>query len=647
MTRASYRAVGRKQPARRHARRGVVLVMTAISMIMIIGFIALSVDIGTISLTQSRMQTAVDSASLAAAQEVTQAVAEAGENGESGGDAATAAAEAARAKAVEIAALNGVYLDPDRDVIFGNRTFDDVSDTWSIAWGQTPYNAVRVIAHRDGTDTTQPDGRLPLAFAWVFGKYSQDLLVQATSYVKPREIVLVLDYSGSMNDDSTYVAHSSLGKAAVETNQADIYNALVATGNMSAMGSLPVVPTYLTLEGQPASGTIPHITVTFGADENSTAKNWVDVTSTMTLTNVILRFDNGNEYKHTGLSGTTGKFYPNSTNASRRIDRVWVKSGTNSTTAPGTAYTSSDYGERFMDDTATIKTAFGLSGTYGPYSVNWDTWFSYCKTNSSVKSGGYCKKYGGYNFVNYLLTSRAAYSQTNDLWKTPHYPTHALKLGTTQFCNFVDDLNYNDRLGLVIYATTAKIEKDNTGTSNGTAVSLGSDWLTYNIDAINTIQSQKQAGHYDSTTAIGLGLKEARTLLDSKARLNAKKVVVLMTDGLANVYPSGWSLPSGFAWTSMTDLDNDGDSDYSTSNKSVQYTLYEAKQLIDQGVIIHTLAVGSGADVTPMQCIANASGGICVVVPGGTSHAQMEADLLDAFNEIAGKLSPPELTNDQ
>jgi Flp pilus assembly protein TadG len=643
MTRATLRARRRTHSVERDARRGVVLVMTALSMIMIIGFIALSVDIGTISLTQSRMQTAVDSASLAAAQEVTNAVAQAGEDGASGGDAATAAAESARAKAVEIAALNGVYLDPDRDVIFGNRVFDEVSDSWSVTWGQTPFNAVRVVAHRDGADTSQPDGRLPLAFAWVFGKHSQDLLVQATSYVKPREIALVLDYSGSMNDDSTFVAHSSLGKAAVDTNQGNIYNLL----DTSEMGSIPVVPTYLTVSGQAASGTIPHVTVTFGADENSTARNWVEVTSTMNLTNVILRFDNGNEYMHSGLSGTSGKFYSNSTNASRRIDRVWVKSGTNSTSSPGSSYSSSSYGERFMDDTNTIKTVFGLSGTYGPYDITWSTWFDYVKTNSQVKSGGYCKKYGGYTFVNYLLTSRQKHSQTEDLWKTPHYPTHALKLGTTQFCNFVDDLNYNDRLGLVIYATTALIEKDNTGTTNGTAVSLGTDWLTYNIDAINTIQSQKQAGHYNDTTAIGLGLKEARTLLDTKARLNAKKVVVLMTDGLANVYPSGWSLPSGFAWTSMTDMDNDGDSDFSTSNKSVQYTLYEAKQLIDQGVVIHTLCVGSGADVTPMQCIANASGGICVIVEGGTSHAQMEADLLDAFNEIAGKLSPPELTNDE
>lgn len=75
--------------------------------------------------------------------------------------------------------------------------------------------------------------------------------------------------------------------------------------------------------------------------------------------------------------------------------------------------------------------------------------------------------------------------------------------------------------------------------------------------------------------------------------------------------------------------------------------MYEAQQLINQGVIIHTLCVGSGADTMPMQCIAAASGGQCIIVPGGTSHAAMQEALEDAFNEIAGKVPPPELTNDE
>ena len=100
-------------------------------------------------------------------------------------------------------------------------------------------------------------------------------------------------------------------------------------------------------------------------------------------------------------------------------------------------------------------------------------------------------------------------------------------------------------------------------------------------------------------TGIGYGLLDARNLLNSKARVGAKKVVFLMTDGLANQYPSGWNLPSGFDWITITDIDSDGDSDYSTSDKAVKYTLYQANQLINQGVTIHTLCVGSGRRRAP------------------------------------------------
>ena len=65
--------------------------------------------------------------------------------------------EAARQVAVEVAAANGVYLDPDRDIEFGNRSFDRPSDEWNIAWGSPPYNTVKVTGHRDNADPTAPD----------------------------------------------------------------------------------------------------------------------------------------------------------------------------------------------------------------------------------------------------------------------------------------------------------------------------------------------------------------------------------------------------------------------------------------------------------------------------------------------------------
>ena len=52
-----------------------------------------------------------------------------------------------------------------------------------------------------------------------------------------KDMVLVMDFSGSMNDDSTYFAFTKLGKTAVEANMTDIFNAINPN-----VGTLPMTP---------------------------------------------------------------------------------------------------------------------------------------------------------------------------------------------------------------------------------------------------------------------------------------------------------------------------------------------------------------------------------------------------------------------
>src|SRR5687768_11228722 len=121
MTRAVDKQVFKGPQTARDQRRGVVLVLSALSMVVIIGFVAFSIDIGSIALTQARMQTGADAAALAATQEIAQAVAQAGANGGDSSDAVAAAEAAAREKARAVAEANGIYINPTRDVSFGNR----------------------------------------------------------------------------------------------------------------------------------------------------------------------------------------------------------------------------------------------------------------------------------------------------------------------------------------------------------------------------------------------------------------------------------------------------------------------------------------------------------------------------------------------
>jgi hypothetical protein len=141
-------------------------------------------------------------------------------------------------------------------------------------------------------------------------------------------------------------------------------------------------------------------------------------------------------------------------------------------------------------------------------------------------------------------------------------------------------------------------------------------------------------------------LRDAHALLDEHAREGANRTIILMTDGLANRKPSGWSLPSGFSWSQYTDFDGDGDADYTTSDSNVQYAFYEATQAIAAGATIHTISVGAGSDDNLLRAIAFAGGGVFVDIPGGSSTAAMEAQLLEAFAQIASKLPPPKLVYD-
>ncbi len=612
----------RRPRATRPSRRGVVTVLSAFLMVVCFAFVSFAVDTGLIVMTKNHMQNAVDAASLAASQEIVAAVYNAGQQGSAGGST-TSAADAARNVAVEVAAANGVFIDADADVSFGHRSYNKVSGNWPIAWGSGPYNVVKVTARRENSNLDASDGRLKLAFGWAVNTPSVALKTSATAFVEARDMVLVMDFSGSMNDDSTYFAFNKLGQSAVEANMQEIFTILNPN-----VGTLPMTPDWVRYKGvPPSSSTKPQIYVTFKNTQ-------IYVESSKTLQQVKLQFSGGATQTFTGLAGYTGTFKGSGSNNNKLVTNCWVKSANNSTN-----------GEQFDDTTAKIITAYGLNSVSYPYSSgSWTSFINYCRSDSQVSNAGYKYKYGKLSFVNYLLTQQPNYSNTKDLWKTPHYPFHAIKEGATLFTEFLTDLSFDDRLGLVSYDEDSRVEK--VLSIPEASVDISSEPITSEFDKIDTMQRHKQASHYGSYTAIGYGLQDARTLLTDHAREGAKKTIVLMTDGLANRHPNGWSPPQGFNWSTFTDYDDDGDADYSSSNTSVKYAFYQATLAIAEGATIHTISVGADGDPELMAAIAFAGGGITVNVPGGSTVAEMEAQLEAAFAKIASRLPPPKLVYD-
>lgn len=557
-------------------RRGVILVMAAVLMVVLLGFVAFTVDIGHIELTRTQLQLAADASALAGAMEL------------SGTDPPDVVRANARAAVVEIAALhrNGdrasVTIDPINDITFGKIVWNAQSQSYQYFWGedQSPYNVIKVRTMR--TVGGNGDDRLPLFFAPALGSSKADVGAEATASFQPRDIMMVLDFSGSMNDDSCFGRINTLGRTYIEDNLYTMWQQL----GSPVYGKLTFTPQYATLKGRAASGTIPHIDATF-------KRTSVSVTSTLGLTQVRLQFSGGSTQTIT-VSGSplTGTYSGSGGNAGKTITNAWVKSGTNASLSSG------NYGEQFDFTNANIKTALGLTMAYPYPGGSWDEFITANQsTNNGISSAGYRDKYGYMTWIEYLQTQRYSYADTPDLWKTSEQPEASLKDGADSFLDFIQQNSLQDQVGLSIYTHSNSI---------GAILEHG---LSTNIAQVRTTLTQRQAGHYTPMTNISAGMKIARDELTANSRLRAFRLMVLMTDGMAN-------LPGN-----------------STTARSAVIT--EANSAAAAKIKILTISLGAGADTALMQQVADITGGIHFNCPGGSSIAALQAQLQDAFRQIA------------
>ena len=443
-------------------RKGVVIILSAALMIVMVAMLAFSVDVGYIVTVQSELDRAVDAGALAGAGTLVDGQTEANQS------------------VYEFIALNPVgnnTLTPEEvEIVTGEWN----ADLRSFLPNTESPSAIRVRAQRIGQ---------PLFFARVLGHDVFDVSSEAIAIYQPRDIVLVLDCSASMNDDSELRHISSIGQAAVEANLLQIYQEL----------------------GSPSIGNL----------------QW---------------------------------------------EPVYISS----------------------DNTSTVKSVLGLTEVPYPYpSGSWNSFINYVKSDSYINDAGYRKRYGYLTLVNYWLQKRPRYSQTPDLWQTSEQPITAVKDAVTVFLAFLQEVDTDDRLGLSIYTSSDGTAKLETG-------------LTNDFQLVENISRQRQAGHYDNYTNIGAGMEKARLELEQNARPGAFKMVVLMTDGIAN-----------------RPVD---------SNVASQFAITEAQSA---AFPIVTVSLGANADVNLMQQIADISGGLHFNVPGGQSVAEYEDDLKDVFRDIA------------
>lgn len=565
------RQSGRRCPER--TRRGAILVLSSVLLILLAGMVAYSVDLGYVYTVRTELKRATDAAALAGAGALPQG------------------ADVAYQSAVDFLLRNPVanrfvtgeenrqqrleeFLAQHPEAIqFETGHWDAVRREFVPSTDRP--SAVRVVANLRGA---------PLFFGRIFGRDTFDLQAESIARFQPRDIVLVLDFSASMNDDSELRRISEFGESWRPAILAELTETWQELGSPQ-FGSLPFEPDYVTLVGKaPTKPCEPQIWVKFLEYERK-----VYVESSKNLSNVVVQYSDGTTQKYDNLSGKTGVFG----SGAKTITRVWVKSGCNdSGDGPG-------YGERFeaswTNDNTRIKQWFGLQNVPYPFPQgSWDEYINYVKTSSYIHAAKYRKKYGLLNLVNYWLEQRPKANETPVLWQTSAEPVHSLKQAVQVFVDHLKRVRSEDRLGLAIY-----------NSPDGTA--LLEHPLSTDFDTVSAIVAERQAGHYDRYTNIGAGLQQGWLELDARGRVNAKKVIVLMTDGWAN---------------------------RPTTNPR-EYALEQARIAASKGYQILSISFGVEADTALMEEIARIGGGRHFRIPGGSSVDQYRQQLISVFRQIA------------
>jgi len=519
-----------------YQRLGAVAVWVAVSIPVIAGFTALGIDMSRLHSVKNDLQRAADAAALAAAQ----ALATADQD---------MLHEELLAVAQDMADRNLVAGEVVEltlgDLILGQATFDGTTGryTW-LGEAEDMPNGVQVTLRR--TDNS-PSGAVDLYFGVLVGKDQANLTATARAVLIPRDLALVCDLSGSMNDDSE-LRHSRI----TEINLSAIWLALGTPtfGLMTTWGDEIVLDVY---------------------DPTSDAgllylKRYETCTSVAVHANLSAR-----EYSEEEIDALMGTYYDDQSSSYKNRFKVILGLADWKSGKPGGKYgdgSGTGNGNNWIGNSElTNKLAFPYPT--GASHGKWDSYMSYPQGGSEMKNADsrLRYRYGLKTFVNYLLEKRSNYSQTPVLWQTPEQPLQAVKDAVGEIVNIITGVDSGDQLSLEIYAQTSRHEVDLTRT------------FTVPYDTL----VQRQSNHYDNTTCIGCGIAEAHAeLLTERARPGAAKVMILLTDGIANTIANGeWDVPGAKI-----------------------YAEEEAVLAADSNITIYTVGVGSSADMDLMEDIA-------------------------------------------
>jgi hypothetical protein len=174
-----------KQSAISIRRRGAIACLLAVTCVVLVGFLALSIDIGMLATARCQAQHAADLSSLTAARTV---------NGNPVGSYNQAAATTNAQNVLTFNRILGTKIVAAQlTLVYGSYDYSQTTQTFNANF---PGTVGRPITAVQSTITTT---NVPAAFSRVMGnQFLPNLSVTAQCVHRPRDIALVLDLSGSM-----------------------------------------------------------------------------------------------------------------------------------------------------------------------------------------------------------------------------------------------------------------------------------------------------------------------------------------------------------------------------------------------------------------------------------------------------------------
>jgi len=539
---------------------------------------AMAIDTGLMYSAKQELQNTADAAALAAASQLG-----ASENAQD-----LAGAEAAAFSALNKVAQDGYDLSVDSDVVFGHAELNGT--VYEFQPNVEPFDAVQVNLKRD---QTAADGPVSLTFAKAIGRPNARIYASATAMLVPRDIALVIDLSGSMNDDSelqhtkTFPSGNGGTRPGVQVNLRDIWCALNGPAPNKPYVPGPPSSTQYSGDTGPTWGNLNAwgSQLVLGSYNATTdtgllyLKKSVNCTDTNVLNNLVAR-----GYKTTASSSpstmterdclTKGTKDGNYSNNFRNRAKVilglaeWRSGKSQSKYGNGVGGDADDLVE---DSELTAQLAYpsGMSGG------SWNSYITYVANSSTEMTGtdsNFQYRHGLKTFVNYLMEQCAGNSNTPQLVNCPEMPLTAVKDAVQTMIDTLVDLETQDRCSLETFGTTSKHEVNLTAPTGGLT-------LAQALQAVPNKLYQRQAAHFNGTTNIGAGINEGTKELTSvRARAAASKVMIMLTDGKPNI-------------------DSQGNYVGDNASSVISWCMDRASDAKAKNVTVYT--VGVGADVNP------------------------------------------------